>query len=143
MPASAPLHLVKLAVGVTDPAHLARLQAARAAADPPLRHLTRHLPRRAAEITAAGSIYWVIGGLLLVRQRIFAIRPVTRADGTPAAALELDPALHPLAPRAMAPFQGWRYLAAADAPPDLDPRAAAPDALPATLAAELRRLGLL
>ena len=64
------LHLAKLAVGVRDIAHLRTLQAARAAAAPPLRHHTRSVPRRAAEITAGGSIYWVVAGAMVVRQRV-------------------------------------------------------------------------
>ncbi|WP_287758766.1 DUF1489 family protein, partial [Acidiphilium sp.] len=45
------IHLVKLAVGVKDPGHLAEIQRRRAVADPPLRHQTRSFPKRAAELT--------------------------------------------------------------------------------------------
>ncbi len=48
---AAMLHLMKLCVGVRDPAELRAWQAERARR-PPLRHLTRHMPRRAAEIVA-------------------------------------------------------------------------------------------
>jgi len=56
--------------------------------------------------------------------------------------LILKPELIKTAPRAHRPFQGWRYLAAKDAPADLDSlgRAAA---MPPEMAAELRELGLL
>lgn len=137
---AASLHLMKLAVGVEDVAHLARLQAARLALDPPLRHLTRHLPRRREAIIAGGSIYWVIAGLFGARQLVRDIIPARRADGAPAAALLLDPALVALDPRPMAAFQGWRYLAPEAAPADLG---ASAQALPAGLARDLRRLGLL
>ena len=40
------------------------------------------------------------------------------------------------------PFQGWRYLEAGDAPPDLV-KGEGGDELPEKLAAELRALGLL
>ena len=40
------------------------------------------------------------------------------------------------------PFQGWRYLDAEDAPPDLAKGRAHDDALPAALAAELAEMGL-
>jgi hypothetical protein len=48
-------------------------------------------------------------------------------------------------PRRHRPFQGWRYLQPAEAPPDLaaDPMAAAGGGLPSAMAAELRALGLL
>ncbi len=114
------LHLVKLAVGIRDLAHLAERQAARAVSDPPLRHQTRMFPRRAEEIVAGGSIYWVVTGVVLVRQRIVEIRQEAWDDATACAGLILDPKLVQVEARPMRPFQGWRYLAADDAPPDLE-----------------------
>ena len=76
------LNLMKLAVGVRDIAHLAELQAARAAILPPLRHRTRSFPRRAAEILEGGSMYWVIAGAMVVRQPILDIIEDRRDDGT-------------------------------------------------------------
>jgi len=139
------LHLMKLAVGVRDLDHLRDLQAERARTAPPLRHLTRNQPRRAAEVLAGGSIYWVVCGALLVRQRILDIRPAEAMDGTPRAALLLDPALVPLAGRPVRPFQGWRYLAPDAAPRDLAamPAAEGVAALPPDLRRELQALGLL
>ncbi len=139
------LHLMKLAVGVRDPAHLRVLQAERAARTPPLRHRTRNFPRRAAEVIGGGSIYWVIAGFLSVRQPILDIVADCREDGSACAALILDPELVALAGRSVKPFQGWRYLASADAPPDL--AALTPTrgetALPPALRQELRALCLL
>jgi hypothetical protein len=139
------LHLIKLCVGVTDIPHLAALQAARLAAGQGLRHRTRNFPRRAAEILDGGSMYWIIAGVLSVRQRITDIVDDHRDDGSRCAALLLDPQLVPLAGRRTKPFQGWRYLAAADAPPDLTATGAALgiDALPPEMLRELRELGLL
>jgi len=136
---------MKLAVGVRDLDHLRDLQAERARSTPPLRHLTRNQPRRAAEVLDGGSIYWAIGGALVVRQRILDILPAPAADGTPRAALVLDPALVPVAGRPVKPFQGWRYLAPEAAPPDLAAGRAAEgaEALPAALRRELQALGLL
>ncbi|HEX4260458.1 MAG TPA: DUF1489 family protein, partial [Acetobacteraceae bacterium] len=113
------LHLIKLAVGVRDIPHLRALQAARAVADPPLRHRTRSTPRRRPEIVdAGGSIFWVVAGVVAARQRILDIRPDTWDDGRDCAALLLDPAVVPVRARAMKPFQGWRYLDAAAASAD-------------------------
>jgi len=139
------LHLVKLAVGVRDIGQLRSLQAERAVRTPPLRHRTRNIPRRAAEVTDGGSIYWVIAGFLSVRQPVLDIVADRREDGSACAALILDPALVALAGRPVKPFQGWRYLAPADAPPDLAALTAAPDesALPPALRRELRALCLL
>jgi hypothetical protein len=139
------LHLTKLAVGVRDIAHLRELQADRAATNPPLRHRTRNFPRRATEVVDGGSIYWVISGSMLARQRILDVIYDHWDDGSACAGLVLDPMLVPLAGRPTKPFQGWRYLAAPDAPPDLAsaPRAAGEAALPATLRRELQALCLL
>lgn len=136
---------MKLAVGIRDVAHLHSVQAARLASDPPLRHRTRNFPRRAAEITAGGSIYWVVSGAVLVRQRILDIAPDQWEDGSACAALLLDPALVPVAGRPVRAFQGWRYLEAAAAPPDLAALAPAEgaEAMPEPMRRELRALGLL
>jgi hypothetical protein len=113
------LHIVKLAVGVRDLAHLAEIQHARAKSDPPLRHRTRNTPKRADEIITGGSIYWVINRAILARQRITAIIRDHWDDGSACAGLVLDPELVRVAARPTKPFQGWRYLNAADAPADL------------------------
>lgn len=140
-----PLHLIKLSVGPKDVAELAAIQTRRAALDPPLRHQTRSFPKRAAEVITGGSIYWVVAGWVQVRQRILDIREEAWDDGSRCAGLVLDPELVPVAARPQKPFQGWRYLAAEAAPPDLSAPTTAEgqDALPAALRAELRALGLL
>lgn len=143
------IHLLKLAVGVRDPLHLAEIQRRRAQADPPLRHHTRNAPRRAAELADGGSIYWVIQGAVLVRQRVLDVIEDTWDDGSPCCGLVLDPALIRVEARPMKPFQGWRYMTPEDAPRDL---AAARDAgreavigadLPEGLRRALRELALL
>ena len=139
------LHLIKLAVGVRDIDHLRDLQAERLRTLGFLRHRTRSTPRRKAEILDGGSIYWVINGSLLARQRILDIVDDERDDGTPCTALILDPALVPLAGRPTRPFQGWRYLDPDDAPADMPDIGAilGIDSLPATLRQELRALCLI
>jgi hypothetical protein len=139
------LHLAKLAVGIRDLAHIAEVQSERQRTRPPLRHLTRNFPRRAAEVIDGGSLYWVIAGTMLVRQRIRDIREDAWEDGTRCAALVLDPELVPLLGRPTKPFQGWRYLAATDAPPDQAalPEAIGVEALPPRLRQDLEALGLL
>ena len=139
-------HLIKLSVGPRDVGQLRALQARRLENDPPLRHQTRTMPKRAAEILAAdGSIYWVVGGFVQVRQRLLDIREAKWEDGTACAALILDPDLIPVEARPQKPFQGWRYLQREAAPPDIRPgtEARGVEALPARLRQELRDLGLL
>src|ERR1700722_12706355 len=93
------LHLTKLAVGVRDIDHLRELQAERAVLSPPLLHRTRNFPRRHQEVIDGGSMYWVINGSMLVRQRIVDIVEDRRDDGAACTGLLLDPDLVPLAGR--------------------------------------------
>ncbi|MDD2878411.1 MAG: DUF1489 domain-containing protein [Acidiphilium sp.] len=138
------IHLVKLAVGVRDVGHLADIQRRRMTSDPPLRHQTRSCPKRADELRDGGSIYWVIAGAILVRQRILDVIGDDWDDGTKCTGLVLDPALVRVAARPTRPFQGWRYLTTEDAPMDISSDAARmADDLPASLQRDLRALALL
>jgi hypothetical protein len=130
---------------VRDIAHLAEIQTRRAEQNPPLRHQTRNMPKRAAELCAGGSIYWVINRAILARQLVTDIVPDVWDDGSRCAGLVLDPVLVRVAARAMKPFQGWRYLTPADAPPDLGGGVDATglDELPETLRLALTHLALL
>lgn len=139
------LHMIKLAVGIRDIGHLAQVQRMRGVSDPPLRHQTRNAPKRAAEIIDGGSIYWVVQRVVCVRQRIVDIVEDGWDDGSKCTGLVLDPELVRVAGRTMKPFQGWRYLNAADAPPDLD-QAGGPsgvDDLPEGMRRDLALLALL
>jgi hypothetical protein len=139
------LHLLKLSVGVKDVAQLRAIQTLRAAASPPLRHQTRMAPKRRAELLDGGSIYWVIGGYIKVRQRLLDIMDDVWDDGTPCAGLVLDPDLVPVAARPIKAFQGWRYLEADAAPDDITKatQASGMDALPPALKAALREACLI
>jgi hypothetical protein len=137
------VHLMKLAVGIRDIAHLRQVQSARLLARPPLRHQTRNFPRRIAEITDGGSIYWVIAGTLLARQTILDIVDDSWDDGSRCAGLVLDPTLVQVEGRPVKAFQGWRYLEAGDAPADLGARDMAPGAMPPELRNALRALCLI
>ncbi len=140
----AALNLIKLAVGIGSPGHLARVQQRRLrdAADGRLFHLTRNTPRRSAELLAGGSIYWVIKGRIRVRQRLVGIETDSDREGRKRCRLLLEPRLVAVEARRCRAFQGWRYLAAENTPPDAE-YAQAEDALPGDLAEELRELGLL
>ncbi|MCC7320624.1 MAG: DUF1489 domain-containing protein [Rubellimicrobium sp.] len=139
------LHLIKLSVGTEDVADLADWQQQRQAqtADGLPRHVTRMWPRREAEVLGGGSIYWVIKGMVLCRQKVLRLDPVTGEDGIARCAIVLDPALVRVAPVPRQPFQGWRYLKPGDAPPDLGAGKAGDDALPPALSRALAEIGLL
>ncbi len=110
---------------------------------PPLRHFTRNFPKRAAELSDGGSLYWVIGGVILVRQRILEVQQDRESDGTRCTALVLDTKLVRVEGRAMRAFQGWRYLEPKDAPPDLGQKAGGVAEMPESMRRELAALGLL
>ncbi len=139
----ASVHLLKLCVGVDEIAGLAQWQAERLRQQKRIYHVTRMIPKRAEEIVGGGgSIYWVIRGLILVRQRITAIQPFVDGEGIERCKLVFDPELVPVRPSPRRAFQGWRYLMAADAPPDLAGGAASGD-LSDAMRADLTALGLL
>lgn len=137
------LHLIKLSVGTEDVEDLRRWQALRLKQTGRVFHRTRMMPRRREELLAGGSIYWVIKGFVQARQRLTAIERAVDEDGRPCTLLILDRRLVRTVPRAHRAFQGWRYLSAEDAPPDLDEAAGDLADMPPELAAELHALGLL
>jgi hypothetical protein len=136
------LHLIKLAVGADNIEDMTSWQAARLKKAGELLHVTRMVPKRADALLPKGSIYWVIKGMIRLRQRLVEIRPVQGQDGVARCALVLDPKLVPVRPTPRRAFQGWRYLTAADAPRDLPKGARARD-MPEGLHETLNELGLL
>jgi hypothetical protein len=141
-----PLHLIKLAVGIRDVDHLSEVQAGRAfhrEGERVVPGYTKRAPTRLDELVDGGSIYWVVKGSVRCRQRILALDMVKGEEGEAWCRLILDPGLVLVSPVAKRPFQGWRYLAAADAPRDVGAEAdGSGDELPPHLLAELRALGL-
>ncbi|MHA1599300.1 MAG: DUF1489 family protein [Alphaproteobacteria bacterium] len=137
------LNLIKLSVGTEDLEDLRRWQAKRLRATGRLFHRTRMRPRRQEELLSGGSIYWVIRGQVLARQRLVGIEQVIDADGRRDHHLMLDQELIPVIPHPHRPFQGWRYLAAKDSPSDLSELPEGARDMPPAMAAELRALGLI
>ncbi|WP_126979310.1 DUF1489 family protein [Frigidibacter oleivorans] len=135
------VNLIKLCVGADGVEDLARWQAQRFSDEPPF-HITRMWPKRAPEVLAGGSLYWVFRGVVLARQRILDLREVTGVDGIPRCAIVMDPALVRTEPLPRRPFQGWRYLTPADSPRDLPAGREREEPLPEALMQELARMGL-
>jgi hypothetical protein len=144
------LHLIKLCVGAASIEDLAAWQRGRLAElkksgkKSQLFHTTFQTPKRQAELLDGGSLYWVIKGLVQVRQPLLDIAEGTKDDGTPCCLLILKNDLVPVRPTPRRPFQGWRYIDPDDAPADLK-RGAAGDigAMPPKLRKQLAELGLL
>lgn len=133
-----PLHLTKVAFATRSVEHLAERLAERAAAGP-LFLTTRYLPKRHVEVAGSGSLYWILKHQLIARSPILSFG---EAEGG-RVAIHLDPALVMVLARPKRAHQGWRYLEAADAPPDLGGDAAGIDALPPQLIGKLAELALI
>jgi hypothetical protein len=141
------VHLLKVFVGLATLPELAAFQQEKLAVAiargkvPELSHVTRNWPKRADDLLAGGSIFWIMSGAIVARQRLTAFRLETLCD-VPHWRIVFDPTLIAVVPRPHRPFQGWRYLPTADAPPDIE-RGSRPDGIPAAVAVEQAKLGLL
>ena len=145
-----PLHLIKLCVGCDSIEELADWQAERLkqmkaeGLKPELFHRTFQMPKRRDELLDGGSLYWVIKGIVQVRQKLVDLREGTKPDGTPCTLLILDKKLVQVRPVPRRPFQGWRYLKADEVPSDLAAGGRDDIAeMPPRLRRELAELGLL
>jgi hypothetical protein len=140
----APLHLLKMAVGIADLDELRRIRATRHKERGGSWVYTRNHPRRAEAVLAGGSIYWVVRGQIRVRQRVTGFRSERDDNGRAYCLIDVDPDLVPTLPRPWRPFQGWRYLTPVDAPPDdWKGGGVVGEPPPERMLAELRALGLL
>lgn len=141
-----PLHIIKLSVGSESLEDLTDWQKQRwkamkaAGKKPELIHVTRQTPKRAEEVLDGGSIYWVIKGWIVGRQKLLELRPMKK-NGVPHCGLVYEKKMIPVQWRQRRAFQGWRYLDPKDAPPDRDGTGG--DDLPEKLRLELMELGLL
>jgi len=143
------VHLIKLCVGVETVEELATWQAERlkrlkrARKTVELCHRTMQMPRRREEVLDGGSLYWVIKGFVLVRQRVLDLRPDMKEDGTACCGIVLDKELVATRAHPRRAFQGWRYLEAADAPKDAGVVDAAAGDMPRGMREDLRELRLI
>ncbi|MBA3909193.1 MAG: DUF1489 domain-containing protein [Rhodobacter sp.] len=138
------VNLLKLCVGTDSVEDLTDWQDTQRGRWPEGRavHVTRMWPKREAEVLNGGSLYWVIKGVILVRQRIVGLEQIDLGDGISRCALVLDAAVIRTEAAPRRPFQGWRYLDPKDTPRDLPQGRAKDDPLPPALAQALADIGL-
>ncbi len=138
------LNILKLCVGADSVEDLTDWHRAHAHVWTPgtTEHITRMWPKRSEELLDGGSLYWVIKGSIQARQRILGLAERRGSDGIARCALVLEAAVIRTEPAARRPFQGWRYLTAAESPRDLPKTRAQDDSLPAALAQALAEIGL-
>ncbi len=108
------IHLVKLAVGVDSLEDMLAWERERNGGVSYIH--TRHRPTRWEELIDGGSLYWVIKGVILCRREIVSFDYDDKAEHW-LVGLKSKNILTESQPRR--PFQGWRYLKAADAPRDI------------------------
>jgi len=141
------LHLIKLAVGVDDLAHMKKVQASRRKQrrqTPRSPHwvYTRNTPRRSEELLAGGSLYCVVRGVIRCRQELVGFdEDFDKEQAHKYCRIKVKRTIIATAPRACRAFQGWRYFDPKDVPPDLS-KGDTGD-MPREMADELKRLGLL
>jgi hypothetical protein len=139
------MNLIKLCVGAEAVEDLLGWQGNPRARGPDglPRHVTRMWPKRAEEVLAGGSLYWVFKGLVLCRQRVLRFDEVDRGDGIARCGIVLEPEVTRVAATPKRPFQGWRYLRREDAPRDLPKGGESEEALPPALQSALAEIGVL
>ncbi len=134
-----PLHLTKVAYGATS---LEDLMGWFATRGEEAFLTTRYLPKRHAEMAEpnglGGSLFWILKHQLVARSPILRFAEAEAGKTHIVISTGLIQ-VHPASKRA---HQGWRYLQNDDAPLDLADGGAEDDMLPADLAGELSRLGL-
>ncbi len=134
------VHILKLCVGAHSIAEIAQWQAGQMALGRRLPVCgTKSWPKRREQVLDGGSLFWIIKGMALVRQRVLEIAEVEDDFGL-RCGFWLDPGLVPVVPQPRRAFQGWRYLEPGDAPTDLD-AAVSLEGLPEALRLELTALG--
>jgi len=138
------VNLVKLCVGADGVEDLETWQESRASGNPDYlpRHVTRMWPKRAPELLAGGSLYWVFKGMILARQEILRLDEVIGEDGIRRCGIIMSRQIIRTQSAPRRPFQGWRYLSGEDAPRDLELGRPAEDSLPPELASALADIGI-
>lgn len=134
----AALHITKVAVGCADADFLRDRMADRDEGGTAA-IFTRYRPTRHAELIG-GSIFWIIKHRLIARQTILGFEEIE--DGR-RWLVRLDARVVPVRARPKRAHQGWRYLAAADAPEDFAGGEGDVSIMPRAMIDELHALALL
>jgi hypothetical protein len=132
-----PLNMTRVAFGAEHAAHLLE-RLATFASQGEVRLTTRYLPKRHEEMVG-GSLYWIIKHTLVGRSPLIGFMD----NGEGRTWIRIRPELIAIRSIPKRAHQGWRYLDAKDAPPDLGGgEADARDDMPPQMLGELMRMGL-
>jgi len=138
------VNLVKLCVGVDRVEDLIDWHSTHPSPFPTgeRRHITRMWPRREDELLNGGSLFWVVKGTILCRQRIIRLDRIEGKDGILRCGIVMDPNVVRTEAAPRRPFQGWRYLTPEDAPSDLRVSRSDETVLPTELSQALAEIGV-
>ncbi|WP_156680625.1 DUF1489 domain-containing protein [Sphingomonas profundi] len=134
----ASLHITKVAVGCADADYLRDRMIERAEGGTAA-IFTRYRPTRHAELIG-GSLFWIIKHRLVARQTIVGFEEV---DDGRRWLVRLEARVVPVRARFKRAHQGWRYLAAGDAPDDYGEGDADLAEMPRAMRDELSALALI
>lgn len=105
---------------------------------------TSRKPTREADLLEGGSVFWIVKGQVQCRQDIWDIIDYQDDESDkPSFLILCNPQLVRTQGYARKPFQGWRYLEAPNAPPDIGPLTANDERPPPEMEEALRSAGLL
>ena len=142
------IHLIKLVAGLQSLEEYAELQKGQVFdyhGSPATPCWTRYKPKRAEEIIRdGGSIYRVIKNKIQCRYKILGFEMVEQEDGKSMCMIVQDARMIKTLSKPRRPFQGWRYLELAKAPPDRGVYSAADaEDIPPDIEEGLKEAGLL
>ena len=116
------INLIKLCVGINSVSELEIKQKKISFSDETLNssdftyHVTRMFPQKEKELLSGGSLYWVIKGQVLARQKIKNLKKIKDENKKNKCLIILERKIILTKNLPRKPFQGWRYLKPNDAP---------------------------
>jgi hypothetical protein len=128
--------MTRIAFGIDSPPELKDRLESRAE-NGEIRLTTRYMPKRHEEM-AGGSLYWIIKHAIVGRSPLIGFMD----NGEGRTWIRIRPELIPVRSIPKRAHQGWRYLAEADAPPDLGQSESSGDHMPPKMLGELMKMGL-
>jgi hypothetical protein len=138
--ADMPLNITKIAYGSESPAtlrHWLESHSTEQGGRGEARLTTRYMPKRYTEMQG-GSLYWIHNKAIIGRSPLIGFQD----NGEGRYWIRLEPRLIAVRAVPKRAHQGWRYLEADDAPPDLSSDSEGADIMPAEMLGELSKLGL-
>jgi len=143
------LNLIKLCVGINSISELEERQSKlilpkkfKSKNDTTF-HITRMYPQRDKEILSGGSLFWVIKGQILARQKILFLERIKDENNIKRCLIGLERKIYITQTQPRKPFQGWRYLKQELSPKDISIYDKSEEELPHNLKLDMYKIGVL